>query len=673
MIGVRCRLSVRRPNVHSWPIRRSPRPHRSGRPRPEQPPPPRPPRRPLPCRPPLRLPLHVGAASGAAPGPRRGGARRDRGLRPAGRPGRAARRADGRGRPRARRRVWSTPAVRASSPTPARCSSRSPGCAATAATTAPSPPCRTACPRRSSSATRCWRSPAPAPPQGCKEALFTLGDRPEERWPAAREWLDGPRLRLHAGLRARLRDRGAGGDRPAAAPQPRRAELGRAQRLKPVAPSMGMMLETTATRLWSEPGGPHFGSPDKEPAVRLRVLTDAGRVGVPFTTGILIGIGETRVERAESLFAIRAAAREYGHVQEMIVQNFRAKPDTAMRERPGRRSGRPRRHDRGRPAGARAEDAAPGAAEPRRRRVRAAAPGRHRRLGRRLAGDAGPRQPGAPLAGDRRAGRAARPRPGSPCGSGSRSTRGTCCAGSPWIDPRLHAHVAALADPETGLARDGARPGGPPVAGAGRRVRLHRPRRPQRDASTPRAAPSTAAATSPRSTATGTRCASSSTPRGRGRPSGWTPTSAPGSRSRRPIRRPCSTRPTPTPRWPCCLAEGPALEELARAADELRRDVVGDDGHLRRQPQHQLHQRLLRGLPVLRLRPARARRRRVPAVAGRGRRAGRGGGRRRVPPRCACRAGSTRSCPSPSTRTWSGRCGPPSPACTCTRSRRWRS
>jgi FO synthase len=106
------------------------------------------------------------------------------------------------------------------------------------------------------------------------------------------------------------------------------------QRLKPVAPSMGMMLETTATRLWAEPGGPHFGSPDKEPAVRLRVLEDAGRLAVPFTTGILVGIGETLTERAESLFAIRRVARAYGGIQEVIVQNFRAKPDTAMREVP---------------------------------------------------------------------------------------------------------------------------------------------------------------------------------------------------------------------------------------------------------------------------------------------------------------------------------------------------
>jgi FO synthase len=102
-------------------------------------------------------------------------------------------------------------------------------------------------------------------------------------------------------------------------------------RLKPVAPSMGMMLETTAARLHAEPGGPHFGSPDKDPEVRLRVLHDAGRLSIPFTTGVLIGIGETLEERAEALFAIRDIARRYGSVQEVIVQNFRAKPDTAMR------------------------------------------------------------------------------------------------------------------------------------------------------------------------------------------------------------------------------------------------------------------------------------------------------------------------------------------------------
>jgi FO synthase len=170
--------------------------------------------------------------------------------------------------------------------------------------------------------------------QGCKEALFTLGDRPEDRWPAAREWLtergyDSTLDYVRACAIAVLEETGL-------LPHLNPGVLSWAdlQRLKPVAPSMGMMLETTATRLWSEPGGAHYGSPDKEPAVRLRVLDDAGRVGVPFTTGILIGIGETRAERADAIFAMRRTAREYGHIQEVIVQNFRAKPDTAMRGMP---------------------------------------------------------------------------------------------------------------------------------------------------------------------------------------------------------------------------------------------------------------------------------------------------------------------------------------------------
>ena len=104
-------------------------------------------------------------------------------------------------------------------------------------------------------------------------------------------------------------------------------------RLKHVSASMGMMLETSSDRL-TERGGPHFGSPDKVPAVRLRTIEDAGRLAIPFTTGILVGIGETARERAESLFAIRDLHRRYRHVQEVIVQNFRAKPGTAMRHAP---------------------------------------------------------------------------------------------------------------------------------------------------------------------------------------------------------------------------------------------------------------------------------------------------------------------------------------------------
>jgi FO synthase len=104
-------------------------------------------------------------------------------------------------------------------------------------------------------------------------------------------------------------------------------------RLKQVAASMGIMLETSSERLAAR-GGPHFGSPDKAPAVRLRTIEDAGRLAVPFTTGILIGIGETDLERAQSLVDIRDAHRRYHHVQEVIVQNFRAKPGTAMAASP---------------------------------------------------------------------------------------------------------------------------------------------------------------------------------------------------------------------------------------------------------------------------------------------------------------------------------------------------
>ncbi|EXU85815.1 bifunctional FO biosynthesis protein CofGH [Streptomyces noursei] len=169
---------------------------------------------------------------------------------------------------------------------------------------------------------------------GCKEALITLGDKPEERWPEAREWLEAEgyddtlayvraiaiRILEETGLLPHL--------------NPGVLSWTDFQRLKPVAPSMGMMLETTAERLWSEPGGPHYGSPDKEPAVRLRVLEDAGRSSVPFTSGLLIGIGESYEERADSLFALRRVSRAYHGVQELILQNFRAKPDTAMRGMP---------------------------------------------------------------------------------------------------------------------------------------------------------------------------------------------------------------------------------------------------------------------------------------------------------------------------------------------------
>ncbi|HEX7354322.1 MAG TPA: bifunctional FO biosynthesis protein CofGH [Mycobacteriales bacterium] len=168
---------------------------------------------------------------------------------------------------------------------------------------------------------------------GCKEALFTLGDRPEDRWPQARQWLDeagydSTLAYVRAAAVAVLEETGL-------LPHlnPGVMSWQDLQRLKPVAPSMGLMLETSSRRLFETPGEVHFGSPDKDPAVRLRVLEDAGRSAVPFTTGVLVGIGETRDELAQSLFDIRASARRYGHVQEVIVQNFRAKPDTAARHR----------------------------------------------------------------------------------------------------------------------------------------------------------------------------------------------------------------------------------------------------------------------------------------------------------------------------------------------------
>ena len=165
---------------------------------------------------------------------------------------------------------------------------------------------------------------------GCKEALFTLGDRPEQRWPEAVDWLGerGYHSTLDYVRAVAIRVLEETGLLPHLNPGVMSwAEM---SRLKPVAPSMGMMLESTSRRLFTTRGLAHFGSPDKDPQVRLRTLTDAGRLSIPFTTGLLIGIGETLAERADTVHAIRRLHREFGHVQEVIVQNFRAKDRTAM-------------------------------------------------------------------------------------------------------------------------------------------------------------------------------------------------------------------------------------------------------------------------------------------------------------------------------------------------------
>jgi FO synthase len=164
---------------------------------------------------------------------------------------------------------------------------------------------------------------------GCREALFTLGDKPELRYRAAREEL--ATLGCSTTLEYLARAASAVLEETGLLPHLNPGVLGAADfaALRPVSASMGLMLETTSERL-SRRGGPHFGSPDKLPAARLATLAAAGEQRVPFTTGILIGIGETRAERIDALLAIRDAHERYGHVQEVIVQNFRAKAGTKM-------------------------------------------------------------------------------------------------------------------------------------------------------------------------------------------------------------------------------------------------------------------------------------------------------------------------------------------------------
>ncbi len=297
--------------------------------------------------------------------------------------------------------------------------------------------------------------------QECKEALFTLGDRPEDRWPQAREWLDAhgydstlSYLRAMAvlvleetGLLPHL--------------NPGVMAWDDLQRLKAVAPSMGLMLETTSTRLM-EPGQPHHGSPDKDPAVRLRVIADAGRLSIPFTTGVLVGIGETATDRAESLFALRTLSRQYGHLQEVIVQNFRAKGDTAMRAAPDLA----------------ADDYLATVAVARvvlgssvRLQVppNLSDPHAFRALVRAGIDDWGGVSPVTPDHVNPE-----RPWPtlealGALTAAAGFTLRERLTvhpsyvrAGEPWIDPRVLPHVRALAEPETGLGREGQRPTGLP-------------------------------------------------------------------------------------------------------------------------------------------------------------------------------------------------------------------
>lgn len=168
---------------------------------------------------------------------------------------------------------------------------------------------------------------------GCQEALFTLGEKPELRYKAAREALAemgyattldyviavAEKVLKETGLLPHINAGNMGADEIA--------------KLRGVSASMGIMLESASQRL-TEKGMPHYGSPDKDPTLRLETIRLAGIASVPFTSGILIGIGETRKERIESLLAIRNLHEEYGHIQEIIIQNFRAKPNTKMAQAP---------------------------------------------------------------------------------------------------------------------------------------------------------------------------------------------------------------------------------------------------------------------------------------------------------------------------------------------------
>ncbi|HJU51570.1 MAG TPA: 7,8-didemethyl-8-hydroxy-5-deazariboflavin synthase CofG [Acidimicrobiia bacterium] len=165
---------------------------------------------------------------------------------------------------------------------------------------------------------------------GCTEALFTLGDRPEDRWPQARQFLDsvGASTTLDyvvAMNRLVLEE-------TALFPHanPGLMSLTEMAELRPLNVSMGLMLENVSKRLL-EPGMPHFDCPDKDPDLRMDTIANSGRLSVPFTTGVLIGIGENNREIVDSIIALKGASSTWGSIQEVIVQNFRAKANTPMR------------------------------------------------------------------------------------------------------------------------------------------------------------------------------------------------------------------------------------------------------------------------------------------------------------------------------------------------------
>ena len=168
---------------------------------------------------------------------------------------------------------------------------------------------------------------------GCTEALFTLGERPEQRYPEAKDWLERHGYRTTLEYLADMCRLVL--EETSLLPHANPGTMSRREiaSLQPYNPSMGLMLESTSAALYAA-GGPHEFAPSKRPRVRLRTMELAGELGVPFTTGLLIGIAESRQDRIEGLLAIRQLHRQYGQVQEVIIQNFRAKPSTPMEDTP---------------------------------------------------------------------------------------------------------------------------------------------------------------------------------------------------------------------------------------------------------------------------------------------------------------------------------------------------
>ena len=164
---------------------------------------------------------------------------------------------------------------------------------------------------------------------GCTEALFTLGERPEQRYSEAGAWLNAHGFKTTLDYLGHVSKLVL--EETSLLPHANPGTMSRREmaQLRDVNASMGIMVESLSPRL-SEPGGPHEHAPSKRPSVRVKTLEIAGEQKVAFTTGILIGIGETRRERVESLLALRELHRRYGHIQEVIIQNFRAKPQTPM-------------------------------------------------------------------------------------------------------------------------------------------------------------------------------------------------------------------------------------------------------------------------------------------------------------------------------------------------------